>query len=198
PDVTAARATPLGETGAGAPLLLRQLPDPTAVALTFDDGPDPDYTPAVLDLLAEFAVAATFFVIAEDALRYPGLIRRMLASGHTVASHGWSHRHPWRISAAQAQQEVQRANCVLSQLCAEPPRLFRPPHGRLRGAMLRALAPQQTVVLWSRSAIDWGPLGTCAGVARRLLRVRGGDIVLLHDGRNRHNRPAAALAALPA
>jgi len=174
---------------------IRRLRVTDAIALTFDDGPDPEFTPALLNLLRAAGASATFFVLGRAALRHPGLIARMCAEGHTVGSHGWSHRHPWRVPSAAARREVVLAERALTALCGQAPTLFRPPFGRRSGAMEKSLG-QGRVILWSRSAVDWGPWGTASGIARRLQKVRGGDIVLLHDGRQRRNRPAAMLTAL--
>lgn len=177
----------------------RFLADRDAVALTFDDGPDPAYTPHVLGVLAEQGVSATFFVIASRAERYPELIRRMREAGHTVASHGWEHRHRWWQSRRSAIRNILKAGRALDLLCSEPVGWYRPAFGCLGRGTLEAAARQgQRVVLWSRSAIDWGPWGTAAAVARRLGRVQGGDIVLMHDAPNRYNRPDATIQALPA
>lgn len=176
---------------------LRRLED-GSVALSFDDGPDPRHTPQILDLLGAARVQATFFVIAGQAVRHPQLVRRMLNEGHAVGSHGWSHRHPWTLGAAAAHAEVSKAGEALAELTGEAARWFRPPHGRLHPSMLAAAREQgQRVALWTRSAIDWGPWATPQAVQRRLCRVRRGEILLMHDGRNRHNRPQATAAALP-
>lgn len=168
------------------------------ISLTFDDGPDPRFTPQLLDLLAAAGVPATFFVIAGKALQYPDIIHRMMHEGHSVASHGWSHRHPWFQSTSSARQQIVIANHVLTSLLGDAPRWFRPPYGRMRSSMTQAaIEAGQRVVLWSRSAIDWGPWASPRRVMRRLSAVADGDIVLMHDGRNRHNRPEVTLEALP-
>jgi len=168
------------------------------VALTFDDGPDDAFTPRILDLLAEGGISATFFVIASEAVRHPRIIQRILAEGHTIGSHGWIHRHPWLQTSRAARQQVEVASLALAELVGRRIRWFRPPHGALRPSMRRAAAKEgQRIVLWSRSALDWGPWATAASVARRLQTISGGDIVLMHDGRNRHNRPELGLEALP-
>ncbi|MDT8408148.1 MAG: polysaccharide deacetylase family protein [Wenzhouxiangellaceae bacterium] len=169
-----------------------------AIALTFDDGPDPRFTPRLLDLLAGSRVPATFFVIASLAVEYPEIIRRMLDEGHAVESHGWTHRHAWLQSSKSASMQVRRAGDELALLSGRAPRWFRPPYGRLRPAMRAAAAAAgQRVALWSRSAVDWGPAAKASQISARLGRVEAGDIILMHDGRNRHNRPAVTLEALP-
>ncbi len=160
------------------------------VFLTFDDGPDPRFTPLILEILAQASAYATFFVVGEDAVRFPSLVRRIANEGHEVGNHTWSHCHPWTISSRVARQEVSFASAALADLLGRSPRYFRPPHGRLRRCMMdQARELGQTVVMWSLSAVDWGPWGRATWIARRLRAVQEGDIVLLHDGRRRYNRP---------
>lgn len=168
------------------------------VCLTFDDGPDPVYTPAILDILAAHRIRASFFVLGETAEQFPHLIERMLHDGHTVGNHTYSHRHPWMISSSRAREEVARASTILTQISGQAPRWFRPPHGRLRRAMLKQVqAENMTTVLWSHSIIDWGPMGTEAGIAQRLHDIKFGDIVLMHDGKRQHNHPHLIVQQLP-
>lgn len=186
------------------PTILEHLTDFTTcndsdqVCLTFDDGPDPVHTPRILDVLAECKTRASFFVLGAAAERYPQLIERMLAEGHTVGNHTFSHCHPWTISADRARKEVADGSKILRDICGNPPRWFRPPHGRLRRAMLRQVeAENMRTVLWSHSVIDWGPMGTDAGIAQRLNGIRSGDIVLMHDGKRQHNHPQITAQQLP-
>lgn len=169
------------------------------VYLTFDDGPDADWTPRVLDVLAAERVVATFFMIGREARRLPELTRRVVAAGHEVANHGYAHRHPWTLTAPAAEREVEDGAAAIADVVGIAPRFYRPAHGRLRRAMLdAAVQGGQEVVGWSRSAIDWGPFADVARIRRRLKRIEAGEIVLMHDGRNRHNRPAALVRCLPA
>lgn len=168
------------------------------VCLTFDDGPDPVYTPAILDLLALHNLRASFFVLGAAAERYPRLVERMVNEGHTVGNHTYSHRHPWMISPGRARDEVARGSESLRKITGESPRWFRPPHGRLRRAMLKQVQEENmTTVLWSHSIIDWGPMGTETGVAQRLHDIKFGDIVLMHDGQREHNHPHLIVQQLP-
>lgn len=167
------------------------------VYLTFDDGPDADWTPRILELLAAAGARATFFLVGRAAARQPALARRLAAAGHEVGNHSFSHRHPWLLPERAARREVSDGAAALADALGRAPRYFRPPHGRLRRCMLdEARAGDQAVVLWSRSAVDWGPWGRAARIAARLAKVRAGDIVLLHDGRSRWNRPWETAAAL--
>lgn len=168
------------------------------VCLTFDDGPDPVYTPRVLDQLATHACKATFFVLGESARRHPELIKRIHNEGHTLGNHSFDHPR----SRAGCEDEDARQLCltqqVVEEICGERMRWFRPPYGQLTaGHTHEAARLGLTPVLWSRSAIDWGPLATKRGVTRRLRRTVAGDILLLHDAPRRHNRPHIMLAVLP-
>lgn len=168
------------------------------VCLTFDDGPDPVYTPLILDLLAEHKTRANFFVLGEAAERFPQLVKRMVDEGHAVGNHTYSHCHPWTISPRRARQEVSRATEVIAHITGQSPRWFRPPHGRTRPAMLnQASVENMRTVLWSHSIIDWGPLGTPEGISQRLHNIKFGDIVLMHDGKRQHNRPDITVQQLP-
>ncbi len=184
---------------ASLPRGFAQPPEAGRVYLTFDDGPDPRWTPRILDILAEAAVPATFFLVGRLAARYPGLVRRLAAEGHAVGNHTWSHRHPWAMTMNAARREVRDGATAIADILGQPPRWFRPPHGRLRGCMIEeAERDGQTMVLWNRSAVDWGPWASAAGIAARLDAVQGGDIVLLHDGRGWINRPWRTAEVLPA
>ncbi len=172
---------------------------PAALFLTFDDGPDRSWTPRVLDLLAQANARATFFVIGEQALREPGLVRRMAAEGHAVGNHTFSHRHPWTLSEDRAVAQVRDGCSAIATVLGQPPRFYRAPHGRHRRCMTEAAAEcGEVTVDWHLSAVDWGPFGTAPRIAARLRRAGAGDIVLMHDGRNRHNRPDELLRVLPA
>ncbi len=168
------------------------------VYLTFDDGPDPDWTPQVLDVLAAAQMCATFFAIGRQARRHPELIRRAVAAGHEIANHTFDHRHPWAMSARVARLQVRDGALALGDILGYPPRLYRPPHGRGRACMIEeAVRCGETPIGWHLSAIDWGAFGTSRRIAARLRRIKPGDIVLMHDGRNRHNRPEQLLQVLP-
>jgi peptidoglycan/xylan/chitin deacetylase (PgdA/CDA1 family) len=182
-----------------APAPVRRLPAAAnAIYLTFDDGPDPHWTPRILDLLERHHARASFFVVGQLASRFGSLLRQAHAAGHVIGSHGWSHRHPWTLGRVAAHREVRNARDAIQQVVGVRATWFRPPHGRLTPQLMAAThAWEQRVALWSRSAIDWGPLGRVDDIARRLDTVRCGDIVLLHDGPWLRNHPAATLGALP-
>lgn len=167
------------------------------IHLTFDDGPDPSFTPRVLDVLGDAGMRATFFTIGQQARRFPELVRRAAAEGHEVANHSFSHRHPWFVSERTARAEVRECTEVLSDVLGTRPRFFRPPHGRMRACMNdEAQRVGARTVLWDLSAIDWGPFGRADRIEKRLARIQPNDIVLMHDGKNEHNRPDELLVVL--
>lgn len=181
------------------PEVVRRLDDGSGHCyLTFDDGPHPDWTPRVLDALARADVRATFFVIGRLAQQSATLLREVRAAGHVVGNHGFSHRHPWTLTRSRARSEVRAALDTIAQALGERPQWFRPPHGRLGAYLVEAAREEgQRVALWSVSAIDWGPLATPGRIGSRLGSLRAGDIVLMHDGPLRHNRPDRTLQVLP-
>ncbi len=169
------------------------------ICLTFDDGPDVEWTPRILDLLAAAGALATFFVVGRLAGAAPALLRRAADEGHAIGNHSWSHRHPWTSSPAIARREVRDGAAAISDILGRPPKLYRPPHGRLRRCTVEeAEGSGQAVVLWNLSAVDWGPLGYSRAIAARLDKARTGDIVLMHDGGRGINRPDQLAHALPA
>lgn len=177
---------------------LAQPPEAGRVYLSFDDGPDPRWTPRILDLLAQANVPATFFVVGRRAIEQAALVRRIAAHGHALGNHTWSHRHPWTMRASTARKEVRDGAAAIADLIGRAPKCFRPPHGRLRRCMIEeAERCGQELVLWNRSAVDWGPLGAARGIALRLAATQAGEIVLMHDSAQGINCPQELVKALP-
>ncbi|HSF32856.1 MAG TPA: polysaccharide deacetylase family protein [Candidatus Tectomicrobia bacterium] len=171
-----------------------------AVALTFDDGPDPVFTPRILDVLAQFGARATFFVIGKQAEQHPGIIRAIANAGHEVGNHTYGHRPLWLLLPHQTRQEIDRGAQVLSTILGEPPRYFRPPWGRFNLAATRhSTLVRQQRVLWSLRAEGWLPLASPETIVRVVARrLHPGAIIDLHDGGGLRGTPARTMAALPA
>jgi peptidoglycan/xylan/chitin deacetylase (PgdA/CDA1 family) len=177
---------------------LRRTNSSGAIALTFDDGPNPSITPALLDLLERHSAHATFFVIGRFARACPDLVREIAARGHAIGNHTDSHPSLAWISSRRIAEELARCQeAVGAATQAQTPRWMRPPYGfrgpQLRGAVRRAgLAG---VAMWSLTCYDWKPQPAAQLIARlgRLRTAdnsaaadrRAGDIVLLHDGDHR-------------
>lgn len=172
--------------------------DAARVYLSFDDGPDREWTPRILDMLDQADMRATFFLIGRQAQQAPRLVRRIAAAGHAIGNHTYSHRHPWSMRECTARAQVRDGSRILSDLLGQPPRLYRPPYGRRRACMTEQAQMQgERLVLWNASAVDWGPWGAAERIRRRLACVPASAIVLMHDGRNRHNRPDELVQVLP-
>ena len=153
------------------------------VALTFDDGPDPQRTPAVLDLLARQGVRATFFVVGARAEAHPELVRRMVAEGHVVGNH--SYTHSWRFplrSLGRTMEELRRTGEVLHRITGRQPRLFRPPFGVTNPTIARAVRRLGLdPVGWSIRSLDTMGQSPERVAARILRRLHPGAVILLHD-----------------
>jgi len=177
-------------------------PEGRQVALTFDDGPGPD-TPAVLDALDAAGVRATFFVLGTAAVARPELVREVARRGHLVALHGYSHRKLHFASPREVADELDRGRDAIRAAGVEPAPYFRAPHG-FKGPILgRALRRRGlTLVGWTRGVWDTERPGADAIAERACDRMRGGEILLLHDGCGtpgidpRRDQTAAALPAI--
>jgi peptidoglycan/xylan/chitin deacetylase (PgdA/CDA1 family) len=169
-------------------------PRPKLIALTFDDGPYPMFTPLLLDELHELHVPATFFLIGRDALQWPELARRIVEYGNEVADHTYSHPDLDQESHAEVEEEVLRGRDVLWSLTHDPAvrNLMRPPHGRYNEDTLRAVqALGYDIVLWTDDSGDWRTV-TPQQIEQNMLRyATAPDIVLLHSGK------LATIEALP-
>ncbi|OPG16734.1 hypothetical protein B2M26_05065 [Ferroacidibacillus organovorans] len=168
------------------------------VTLTFDDGPDPEYTPQMLDLLDAHRVRAVFFLIGEKATRYPELVREILRRGHLVGSHTAHHRNAWFLTPWQTFREVRMAAAMIERVTHEPVVWFRPPWGRFNLFLPLALRSSgQTPVLWSIAGRDWLKGLQISAIAERIAkRFHNGAVILLHDSGGAPGAPANTLRAL--
>jgi len=150
-----------------------------AVALTFDDGPDPARTPRLLDLLERHGARATFFMVGANALRHPELVARIAGGGHAVANHSWDHSSFRWLGAHQEREQLERCERALAP---HGSRLFRPPFGELPLATLRRIERSGWLsVCWDVVAEDWRDHDAGWIGGRVLRRLRRGSIVLMHD-----------------
>jgi len=195
-------AAPVCAPLADALRLQRTLPERTrGAALTFDDGPHAEGTPATLELLRDAGARATFFLVGEQVERYPELAAEIAVSGHEIGLHGYRHRLLLRRTVGAFARDLDRAMGVIVSATGQEPRCYRPPYGVFSGGAL-ALVRQRgwQPVLWSKWGRDWARRATEATIARNAVGgLVGGDIVLLHDA-DHYSAPGSwrkTVAALP-
>jgi peptidoglycan-N-acetylglucosamine deacetylase len=155
-----------------------------AVALTIDDGPDPEVTPVALALLAEHRVAATFFCVGERLLAYPQLARRIVEHGHVIGNHSFRHSHRFSLMGPRAlSREVQRAQQAIWNTTGQNAQFFRAPAG-LRNVFLEPVLARTglQLVSWTRRGFDTVETNPTRVLNRLTRNLAGGDILLLHDG----------------
>jgi peptidoglycan-N-acetylglucosamine deacetylase len=170
------------------------------VALTFDDGPHPQGTPAVLEILREAGQQATFFLAGEQVERRPALAAEIVAAGHRVELHCHRHRNQLRLSPRSLLDDAERGRAAIEEASGQAIADYRPPYGIFSGAGLRAIRSRGwRPVLWSKWGRDWTRSATAESITRKATDgIRPGDIVLLHDAdfysaRNSWERTASAL-----
>ncbi len=167
------------------------------VALTFDDGPSPPVTGLLLDLLKRENVRATFFLIGENAVRHPELVKRMAAEGHLVGNHTQTHANLLTLSRAAGHAELESGSRSIASVLGEPPRYFRPPFGfRYPWTLRSARNLGQEPVMWSLNPRDFHDPGVDVIVQRVVDAVKVGSIVLLHDGPADREQTLEAVARL--
>ncbi|MDD5594009.1 MAG: polysaccharide deacetylase family protein [Candidatus Margulisbacteria bacterium] len=153
------------------------------IALTFDDGPHPYFTPFLLEILKKYDVKGTFFLVGEMAERYPALIRAEASAGHGIGNHTYDHVNLTKVSSEDAATEIEACGDVIESITGKRPHLFRPPGGDYNTPVLMAAETLgYAVVLWTDNAGDW--LSPGKGVIERkvLDRISNGGIILMHDG----------------
>lgn len=187
--------------GIGPALGIHHRQDGGGVALTFDDGPHPEGTPLVLEILREAGAPATFFLAGEQVVRRPALVAEIVAAGHRVELHCHRHRNLLRLTSRQFLDDAERARAAIEEAGGQPIADYRPPYGIFSGTALLATHRRGwRPLLWSRWGRDWTRRATARSIAHRATAgVRAGDIVLLHDA-DYYSAPgswARTAAALP-
>ncbi|OIJ20793.1 chitooligosaccharide deacetylase [Anaerobacillus alkalidiazotrophicus] len=154
------------------------------IALTFDDGPDPRFSEQVLDVLREYNIPATFFVMGSRAVAYPEIVERMVAEGHIIGNH--TYFHPNLVKEADLdtlEREVTRTEDVLNEILGYRTRLFRAPYGFLYNELVEKLAElNYSIIVWSVDSLDWEEEPPAEIAANVLNHVHPGAIILMHDG----------------
>lgn len=174
------------------------LADEAVAALTFDDGPDPTWTPVVLDILKEKGVKATFFVLGGRTQAYPDLIKRAAAEGHSIQNHSWNHPAGFESLPFEVVfDEMRGTSDEIVALTGVRPRFFRPPGGGL-SADVEAASGQlgMKLAMWNVDPQDWAG-NSAEGIYTRVTQgLGGGDLILLHDGGGDRGQTSAALPGI--
>lgn len=172
--------------------IIRQVPTThKVVAFTFDDGPHPGTTPELLKVLREKGVKATFFILGRNAEVYGDLLKQVIADGHEIGNHGYSHQFLHQISLEQYLAEVERNELILAQVGVKPV-FFRPPGGGYNDLLVNKLQEKgYTTVMWTVDTRDWSRPSVSQVVKTASENVKPGSIFLFHDGQDKMPTPQA-------
>jgi peptidoglycan-N-acetylglucosamine deacetylase len=153
------------------------------LALTYDDGPNDPYTLQLLEVLARHEVRATFFLVGQFVQQRPDIVRAVVAAGHDIGNHTWSHPYLIWATPAEARRQLERTSKVIEDVTGQTPALFRPPFGGRRPGtfgLVRELG--MTPIMWRVSTYDWEADSPEFILDKARKGVRGGDVILMHDG----------------
>ena len=156
----------------------------SVIAVTFDDGPHPEFTPRLLDTLKERNIKATFFMVGRNAAAFPQIVKRMVEEGHEVANHTWAHPLLTGYSGDGVASQLKRAHDAIEKAGGVAPILYRPPYGGVRLGQRRSIQEQfgYPTILWDLDPLDWQSPRSVQKVHDRVLAgTKPGSIVLLHD-----------------
>ncbi|MFN8052011.1 MAG: polysaccharide deacetylase family protein [Acidimicrobiales bacterium] len=167
---------------------------PNTVALTFDDGPTPEYTPRILDILDRYGITATFFVLGQQVALHPDLAREIVRRGHSIANHTWNHPTLPTLPVGKIDAQIYRTDDVIMLATRRRPTCVRPPYGAVNGTVLsRITGSLHFPVTWTVDPLDWKRPGAGVIASRVLAATRPGGVVLMHDGGGNRSQTVAAL-----
>jgi peptidoglycan-N-acetylglucosamine deacetylase len=153
------------------------------LALTYDDGPNDPYTQQLMEVLARHNVRATFFLLGQFVRKRPEVVREMVAAGHAVGNHTYSHPNLIFVSQAELRQQIEQTNAAIADACGEKPKLFRPPFGGRRpGTFSTAREYEMTPIMWRVTCYDWSAKSNLSIEKKAERQIHGGEVILLHDG----------------
>ena len=164
-------------------------PRPNEIALTFDDGPNPECTPRLLDILSGYQIKAAFFLVGKFAEAHPALVRRMMTEGHAIGNHSWSHPNLTRIPPAEVRRELLATSQLLEQITGAAVPIFRPPYGACNAKVfIQARSLGMIPIFWNAMTADWGDhsapqiVDDLVQQVDRNRRRRRATYLVLHDG----------------
>jgi peptidoglycan/xylan/chitin deacetylase (PgdA/CDA1 family) len=146
------------------------------IYLTFDDGPNPEITPFVLDELHKRNLKATFFCVGENVLKYPEIFERIQLEGHQVGNHSFKHENANKVTAENYLNSIQKADALIQS------NIFRPPYGRLSPRLAREISKKYKIIMWTWLSYDYDKEVSVQEIlAKAEKQIKGGDILVLHD-----------------
>ncbi len=152
------------------------------IAITFDDGPHPRYTPEILDILGQYGVHATFFLIGDNVKNYPEFLSRIQKDGHEIGNHTYLHENLQKTTAAEMKHQILKAEQLILELTDQRPKLLRPPGGLYNQQVCdTAAALDYKVILWTIDTMDWAHTPVEQIVQKVEENIKSGDIILCHD-----------------
>ena len=170
---------------------------PPCVALTFDDGPSPTYTPQILSILKQHDARATFFMLGCWAVKHKDLVSRVVAAGHEIGNHSWSHPDCTKLSSSGIASQLHRWENVVEPLTGKHARYFRPPYGASNGSVRATVGNLgYKIAMWTADTNDWRRPGADAIFNRACNGARDGAIILMHDGGGPRDQTVAAVKRL--
>lgn len=175
---------PAGSLPPGTKVSYTSAPAPGPfIAITFDDGPVVPNTPRLLDMLAARGIKATFFTVGYNVQRNPNIVRRIVADGHEIANHTWTHGKLSGMSDAGVRSELQRSHDALTSITGTAPRMYRPPYGAITARQKQWIMSEfgYPTILWSVDPQDWRTRSASMTRSRILNETRPGAIILVHD-----------------
>ena len=175
--------TPTSATGAKPATYAQIRVDQPYIAMTFDDGPSSETTPRLLEILKQRNIKVTFFLIGENVASNPDIVRRILADGHEIGNHSWTHPQLSRLSDDRVTAEINKTQDAIKDASGFTPTLLRPPYGAITTRQREWIESQfgLNIILWSVDPFDWKRPGASVITQRILSQVRPGAIVLSHD-----------------
>ncbi|PTX95054.1 polysaccharide deacetylase family protein [Spartobacteria bacterium LR76] len=153
------------------------------IAMTFDDGPNPELTPKLLDMLKARGIKATFFVVGQNAAQYPEILKRMVAEGHEIGNHSWSHPALTKLGVDGVKKQIESTNAAIEQATGQKVTVMRPPYGATSQILNRRYYDQygMKVILWSVDPLDWKYRNSARVSAQIIQSAHPGAIILAHD-----------------
>jgi len=152
------------------------------IFLTFDDGPDPEITPWLLDYLAQQDLKATFFCVGSNVVKEPEIVARMLSNGHAIANHTMNHENESKVSSKDYLESIEDAAKIIDS------NLVRPPYGRLSKSTEAKIPRKYNIVMWSWLSHDYNPKVSIAKIIQRAEKIKPGDILVFHDNKKTEKR----------